>query len=170
MANNKFDKIKICVLVFDNSFRVLLKQHELRKKNELNWIEEKENKNHISSRLVFGRTKKQEKEKEIEKKRESLQRVSMIVRVEHSAIPWSAISTAKRVFFCVKFWGNTLLDTKNIHTVSDFVFNSWIVRSMVERLNPKTFINVFLFKKNYQSRQWKLNREYLWYEKYYWVI
>ena len=53
---------------------------------------------------------------------------------------WSIVSTAKRAHFCMKFWGKVLLNVMNIPTVVDFVFNGWIVRSVVGRLNLKTFI------------------------------
>ena len=63
-------------------------------------------------------------------------RGAAIVKGRKCRPPWPTVSTAKRCPFLVKFQGNTLLNTNNIYTVSDFIFSGWIVRS-----------NVFFFKK-----------------------
>ena len=49
--------------------------------------------------------------------------------------------------FRVRFQGNTLLNMKNICTVSDFVFNGCIVRSVVGGFNPKTLIKCHFLEK-----------------------
>ena len=53
---------------------------------------------------------------------------------------WPTVLMTKCTPFRVKFWGNTLLNMKNIRMVLDFVFKDWIVKSVVGRLNLKTFI------------------------------
>ena len=61
-----------------------------------------------------------------------------------------AISTAKHRPFRVKFQGNTLLNMRNIRTVLDFVFNDWIVKSVVGGFNPKTLIKCYFLEQNYR--------------------
>ena len=62
----------------------------------------------------------------------------------------SAVSMVKHRPFCVKFQGNNLLDMRNIHTMSDFVFNDWIVRFLVGVFNPKTLIKRPFLEQNYR--------------------
>ena len=51
-----------------------------------------------------------------------------------------ALQSAKHCPFRLKFQRNTLLNTRNIHTMSDFVFNGWTVKYVVEDFNPKNLI------------------------------
>ena len=51
-----------------------------------------------------------------------------------------ALQSPKHCPFRLKFQRNTLLNTRNIHTMSDFVFNGWTVKYVVEDFNPKNLI------------------------------
>ena len=81
-----------------------------------------------------------DKEEGKEEKEVKWQRLSGAWESNNAVYLWLIVSTAKRAYFHMKFWEKVLLDARNIPTVADFVFNNSIVRFVVGKLNPKTFI------------------------------
>ena len=86
----------------------------------------------FSGSLKQKRKKEKEKEKENEENRRAFGRLC----VEYCNPPLANHFDGQMTF--VSHEGNTLLNTKNIRTMSDFIFNGWIIISVVGGFNPKT--------------------------------
>ena len=140
----KLKFLEWCLIIYF----VCCKKNELRKK----WIELKKKTKliyiYIYILLLLGwvvitfngsfkkKIKKIKKEKR--KKKETWGSWLTVGKVLQSAFGWS-FQWPNMLHFTWNF-EKVLLDARNIHTVADFVFKCWIVRSIVGRLNPKTFI------------------------------
>ena len=148
-------------MVFNNLFCVLFKKKKMKwnekwiKKRKWNELKKKNKRTKIYKafewywvvgHLVVGRFKSKKNDKWKRKEKRERRRESGVIEAlgckgeQQRHPPLDDRFDGQTSLFSHVILRKVLLDTMNISTAADFIFNGQIVRFVVGKLNPKTFI------------------------------